>query len=160
MKAGRQGLDNGWIQFTNVRVPRENMLMRWAQVTADGQFIPPKNLAISYMTLIGERLLTLEAVNIGVGQCVTIATRYACVRTQGEKNQKIMDFQSHQYRLLPIIACVYATHCVFRYEMIDTIHFVDMYLMNGRKYNHCIKIRKHNSNFWIYIRIFMPLQLH
>lgn len=29
---GRNGLDNGWIQFHNVRVPRENMLMRWAQV--------------------------------------------------------------------------------------------------------------------------------
>jgi len=24
-KAGRNGLDNGWIQFSNVRIPRENM---------------------------------------------------------------------------------------------------------------------------------------
>jgi len=34
-KIARNGLDNGWIQFTNVRIPRENMLMKWAQVSPD-----------------------------------------------------------------------------------------------------------------------------
>lgn len=33
-KAGRNGLDNGYIQFSNVRVPRQNMLQRWATVSA------------------------------------------------------------------------------------------------------------------------------
>lgn len=31
-KVGRAGLDNGWIQFSQVRVPRDNMLSRWAKV--------------------------------------------------------------------------------------------------------------------------------
>lgn len=32
---GRNGIDNGWIQFNNVRVPRENMLAKWAQVSPE-----------------------------------------------------------------------------------------------------------------------------
>jgi len=32
-KMGRDGIDNGWIQFDHVRIPREDMLMKWAKVT-------------------------------------------------------------------------------------------------------------------------------
>jgi len=32
-KMGRNGLDNGYIQYHNVKIPRQDMLMRWAQVT-------------------------------------------------------------------------------------------------------------------------------
>lgn len=32
---GRNGIDNGWIQFTNVRIPRTNMLMRYTKVTRE-----------------------------------------------------------------------------------------------------------------------------
>jgi acyl-CoA oxidase len=59
-KVARNGLDNGWIQFSNVRIPRENMLMKWAQVSPSGQFTPPENPAISYNTLITERLITVS----------------------------------------------------------------------------------------------------
>jgi acyl-CoA oxidase len=34
-KMGRQGLDNGWLQFSQVRVPRNYMLMKWAQLSPD-----------------------------------------------------------------------------------------------------------------------------
>jgi acyl-CoA oxidase len=33
MKMGRNGIDNGWIQFTNVRIPRTFMLMKHTKVT-------------------------------------------------------------------------------------------------------------------------------
>jgi len=37
-KAGLQGVDNGFILFNNFRIPRENLLNRFSDVTPDGQF--------------------------------------------------------------------------------------------------------------------------
>jgi acyl-CoA oxidase len=34
-KMGRNGLDNGWLKFENVRIPRINMLMRYCSVTKE-----------------------------------------------------------------------------------------------------------------------------
>jgi len=60
-KAGRNGIDNGWICFSNVRVPRENMLAKWAHVTRKGQFVPSgQKQSLSYATLIGERDLLIR----------------------------------------------------------------------------------------------------
>jgi len=113
-KQGRRGLDNGWIQFTQVRIPRENMLMRWARVDADGTFTPPENIAISYATLISERLAVGMSVYDTVGQAVTTAVRYGAVRRQGEKDQQVMDYQSHYGRLMPVVAGVYASLVLYK----------------------------------------------
>jgi hypothetical protein len=83
-------------------------LSRWGQIDSKtGKFHPPANPALSYLTLIGERVLALPAVVSQISQCVTIAVRYGAFRQQGEKNQQIIDFQSHQYNLMPIIAYSY-----------------------------------------------------
>ncbi len=35
------GVDNGWMKFTNVRIPRENLLNRFADVLPDGTYTSP-----------------------------------------------------------------------------------------------------------------------
>jgi hypothetical protein len=35
------------------------MLMKWAQVSPEGEFSPPPNPAIAYASLIGERVLSV-----------------------------------------------------------------------------------------------------
>jgi hypothetical protein len=35
-KQGRNGMDNGWIQFSNVKIPLENMMMKWATLDKNG----------------------------------------------------------------------------------------------------------------------------
>ena len=37
-KVGLNGVDNGAIRFSNVRVPRENLLDRFGSVAADGTY--------------------------------------------------------------------------------------------------------------------------
>jgi acyl-CoA oxidase len=37
-KEGLDGIDNGFIIFNNFRIPRENMLNRFSNVTPDGKF--------------------------------------------------------------------------------------------------------------------------
>lgn len=55
-KMGRQGLDNGWVRFNRVRVPRDHMLCRWAQVAPNGEFTAAPTAQLAYATLIGERI--------------------------------------------------------------------------------------------------------
>lgn len=108
-KFGRNGLDNGWIQFTQVRIPRENMLMRWGQVSANGEYRGSKFSSLAYSTLIGERIASLGEIYNIVSKAATISSRYSMVRVQGPNNTQIIDFQNHQFQLIPIISFCYAT---------------------------------------------------
>lgn len=38
LKAGHDGIDNGFIIFNHYRIPRENLLNRFSNVTEDGKF--------------------------------------------------------------------------------------------------------------------------
>lgn len=115
-KMGRNSLDNGWIQFTNVRIPRENMLMRWAQVSFNGEYIPPPNPTLVYTSLIGERMLVTSSVAEIVSQIVTIAVRYGAIRRQSSNNQQVLDFQIYQRRTMPLLAMIWA--CCFTFRII------------------------------------------
>ena len=60
-KVGLQGVDNGAIRFTHVRVPRENLLDRFASVGRDGKYASPletegKRFAATLGELTGGRV--------------------------------------------------------------------------------------------------------
>lgn len=38
-KVGLNGVDNGWVYFTNYRIPRMNLLNKTADVTPDGKYV-------------------------------------------------------------------------------------------------------------------------
>ncbi|OZJ04119.1 hypothetical protein BZG36_02826 [Bifiguratus adelaidae] len=112
-KAGRAGLDNGWIQFNHVRIPRKNMLSKWISLDPKtAVFTPAPNPAIMYGTLIPERLSISEGTHLIVGQALTIATRYGVVRQQGSNDEHIMDYQTHYVKLMPSISALYVVRVV------------------------------------------------
>jgi len=41
-------IDNGYARFDHVRIPKENMLSGFAQVTDDGRYIQPPHAKLSY----------------------------------------------------------------------------------------------------------------
>ena len=114
-KYGRAGLDNGFIQFTEHRIPRANMLQRWARVDRDGTFHPPHSKQMSYSALLATRVELFSSSSETLKKAVTIAVRYGLVRKQfpdvmnphaplNQSTQQLMNYQTHQYRLLPLIA--------------------------------------------------------
>jgi len=116
-KMGLNGVDNGWMTFTNVRVPRENLLNRFADVLPDGQYVssikkPEKRFGRQLAALTGGRvgLVLGSAATLSVG--LTIAIRFAACRKQfgppSEPEQPILDYISHQRRLMPMLANCYA----------------------------------------------------
>ena len=57
-----QGVDNGWIRFTNYSVPKEMLLNRFADITADGEYTSlilssNKRFAFHLAALSGGRVL-------------------------------------------------------------------------------------------------------
>ncbi|KAF9152579.1 fatty-acyl coenzyme A oxidase, partial [Mortierella sp. AD010] len=115
-KMGRDGIDNGWIQFTNVRIPRTNMLMKHTKVSRAGEVKEPPMAQLTYGALIQGRVaMVVDSGNIAK-KAVTIAGRYAAVRRQFQSNPhdvqetKLIDYAIHQYRLMPILAMAYAFH--------------------------------------------------
>lgn len=119
-KGGLPGVDNGRIVFDHVRVPRENLLNKYADVAADGTYTSPiENPNRRFFTMLG----TLIRGRVTVGGsaaaatrvALDIAVRYALQRRQfsapdgGDDDEiLIMDYLVHQRRLLPLIARSYA----------------------------------------------------
>jgi acyl-CoA oxidase len=118
-KIGLNGVDNGRIWFDGVRVPRENLLDRYAQVTPEGEYQSPiessgKRFFTMLGTLIQGRVCIAGASNSAAKNALVIATRYANRRRQfgppdGDE-VPLMSYMTHKLRLLPRIAGSYALH--------------------------------------------------
>lgn len=117
-KGGLPGVDNGRIMFDHVRIPRENLLNKYADVSEDGTYSSPiENPSRRFFTMLG----TLIRGRVTVGGsaaaasrvALDIATRYALQRRQfsgpdSDEEALIMDYLVHQRRLFPLIAKSYA----------------------------------------------------
>jgi acyl-CoA oxidase len=106
-KLGRPGLDSGWIQFKEVRVPHTAMLMKRSKIDENGVYHPPPSRVASYMPLIIERLMIIEQTAADVSKCIAIGIRYSLNRSQSEAGFPIIEYQFQQYRLLPVLATTY-----------------------------------------------------
>jgi acyl-CoA oxidase len=117
-KGGLPGVDNGRIQFDQVRVPRENLLNKYADVAEDGTYSSPiENPGRRFFTMLGTLIRGRVTVGGSAGAAarvaLDIATRYALKRRQFEAPGSddevlIMDYLVHQRRLFPLIAKSYA----------------------------------------------------
>ena len=130
-KGGLPGVDNGRIMFDQVRVPRENLLNRFADVAPDGTYSSPiENANRRFFTMLGTLVRGRITVGGSAAQAarvaLDIAVRYALQRKQflapGEEREvPIMDYLVHQRRLLPFIAQSYALQFA-QNELVSAMH--------------------------------------
>ncbi|KAJ3174259.1 fatty-acyl coenzyme A oxidase [Geranomyces variabilis] len=114
-KMGRHGTDNGYIQFTHVRIPRSYMLMKHTKVNRRGEVKEPPLQQLTYGALIQGRVAMVVDSGAIAKKALTIAIRYAAIRRQfgataGKPETKIIDYVIHQYRLMPLLAQAFAMH--------------------------------------------------
>ncbi|HLA64692.1 MAG TPA: acyl-CoA dehydrogenase [Rhodothermales bacterium] len=116
-KMGLNGVDNGRLWFDGVKVPREHLLDRFAQVSPEGAYtsdIPSSGARFFTMlgTLVGGRIAVGSGAVSVLKSALTIAVRYGDRRRQfgpkGVGEVPILDNLSHQRRLLPRVAEAYA----------------------------------------------------
>jgi len=130
-KGGLPGVDNGRIMFDHVRVPRENLLNRFADVDPDGTYRSDiENSNRRFFTMLGTLVRGRITVGGSAAQAarvaLDIAVRYALQRKQfkaaGEDREvPIMDYLVHQRRLLPHLAHSYALQFA-QNELVSAMH--------------------------------------
>ncbi len=118
LKMGLNGVDNGKLWFDHVRIPRSEMLNRFAEVSSDGKYPSGiKSQGARFFTMIGTLVsgrISIAATGNSVAKsALTIAMRYAARRRQfgpspSAKETLLLDYPSHQERLFPLLANVYA----------------------------------------------------
>lgn len=108
-KMGLQNVNNGYLGFSNVKIPRTNMLMKHCQVLEDGTVRKAKSSALVYGGMVFARVLIVRDAWFALIQAGTIAARYSAVRRQSpiENNMpepQIIDHITQQLKVFPQIA--------------------------------------------------------
>lgn len=113
-KMGYGGVDNGFLRFDHVRIPRDALLSRFARLDAAGNYTPPPpaNAKAAYATMVFVRADIVRSAGDFLGRAITIATRYTAVRRQtapapGARELPVLDYDNVQQTLLPLLAKAY-----------------------------------------------------
>ncbi|RKO91254.1 acyl-CoA dehydrogenase/oxidase C-terminal, partial [Blyttiomyces helicus] len=81
-KYGYETIDNGFMLFDHVRIPRSALLARFSQVSRDGTYTRPPSSKLSYSTMVFVRARIVADAGRSLARGVTITTRYSAVRRQ------------------------------------------------------------------------------
>ena len=123
-KMGLNGVDNGKINFNNVVIPKDDMLDKFSSITEDGKFASPissdnRRFFTMLGTLVGGRIGIPRSGLSAVKSGLTISIRYGDKRQQfgpeGGTEVPILNYRTHQRRLMPLLANAYALHFSLNY---------------------------------------------
>jgi acyl-CoA oxidase len=106
--------------FKEHRIPRENMLMKFAQVDKNGVYRPPVHSKLSYGSMVKLRAMMVPEAGWKLAQALTVSVRYCTVRrqfqpanlnkadepTSGPESQ-VISYSGVQHRLFPLISIAY-----------------------------------------------------
>lgn len=106
-KLGYHGMDNGYLQLHNVRVPLDNMLARFGRVRKDGTYFSPPFASMRYFVMMNTRVTLIHEAARYLAKAATIAVRYSLVR-EGPGRVLLLDYQLQQFRLFGVLANTYA----------------------------------------------------
>ncbi len=118
IKGGLNGIDNGRLHFSQVRIPRTNLLNRYGHVDVAGSYTSPiASPGRRFFTMLGTLVqgrVSLDGASVAASKvALKIAIQYACERRQFNASsdtaeEVLLDYQRHQRRLLPRLATTYA----------------------------------------------------
>lgn len=117
-KGGLLGVDNGTLRFDHVRVPRRMLLNRYGGIADDGTYEssienPNRRFFTMLGTLVRGRVCIAAGSGIAARRALSIAVRHGLRRRQfpapgRPEGVLLLDYQTHQRRLLPLVARSYA----------------------------------------------------
>lgn len=118
VKGGLNGIDNGRLHFSNVRIPRANLLNRYGNVDAGGEYTSPiASPGRRFFTMLGTLVqgrVSLDGAAVAASKlALKTAIQYASERRQFNASshtdeEVLLDYQRHQRRLFTRLATTYA----------------------------------------------------
>ncbi|XP_073986322.1 peroxisomal acyl-coenzyme A oxidase 3-like isoform X2 [Rhodnius prolixus] len=136
-KVGLNGVDNGFILFSNYRIPKDNLLNKVGDVTPEGEYVSPikdskKRLGASLGALSAGRISIVSICAIYLSKAIVIAVRYSAVRKQfgpvDNEELPIIEYPLLQWRLFPYLAVSYALlyfgryfYSIYQQILLDTL---------------------------------------
>ncbi|MFJ5696878.1 acyl-CoA dehydrogenase [Arthrobacter sp. NPDC093139] len=118
IKGGLNGIDNGRLHFSNVRIPRTNLLNRYGDVDAEGNYSSPiASPGRRFFTMLGTLVqgrVSLDGAAVAASKlALKTAITYAMERRQFNassptEEEVLLDYQRHQRRLFTRLATTYA----------------------------------------------------
>jgi acyl-CoA oxidase len=131
-KVGLNGVDNGRIAFHQVRVERNALLDEFAAVDEHGEYSSPiasdgRRFFTMIGTLVHGRVAIANAAVSAAKTALAVAVRYGDRRRQfgPEPGVLLLDYPSHQRRLLPLLADTYALHFALRHLVATDVAVTD-----------------------------------
>src|SRR6476469_8141049 len=132
-KAGLNGVDNGRLWFSGVRVPREALLNRYGDVSVDGESTSPiegdgRRFFTTLGALVRGRISVAGSAGSATQRALTIAVRLGETRRHfrrlgADAEIVFLDYLAHQRKLLPALATSYALHFA-QDELVAMLHEV------------------------------------
>lgn len=133
-KGGLKGVDNGTLSFDNYRVPRENLLNRFADVDEEGNYSSPiENPNRRFFTMLGALVRGRVTVGAAAGSAARtalgIGVNYANIRRQFAADDslpenRLIEHRQHRLRLIPRVARAYALQLATN-KLISRVHELD-----------------------------------
>lgn len=158
-KLGLQGLDTGRIRFTNVIIPKENLLNRYIKITKNGKFKSQFEsnsmiLEIYLSVSLGfSRLITSIGIMSITRNALSIAISYAFKRRQfgtsdSSSEKKLISYKLHQLRLIPHLVDSFAIKAFSDYVK---KYYIKYRSQNDKKINFLIvalrvSVSEHSKN--------------
>lgn len=112
-KGGLNGIDNGRLHFTHVRIPRTNLLNKYGDVAADGTYTSPiESPGRRFFTMIGTLVQgrvsldgsAVEAMKAALAAGISYAEERRQFIGPDGRDTVLLDYGLHQKRLIPRVA--------------------------------------------------------